>query len=270
MTRAAVDHASRSDEPEVSSKEPVGKDRRLRRWTRGRPRRLSGRAVFFGLMAAAAAGLLFWLMSWWSPIPIREVAVTGAAGDAQASILTAAGIPIDTPIRELDRAAIEQRVGSLPGVDTVDLELARPWTVVVNVVERFPFAVVAKGDGWTVIDAGGAEINEQPKKPPGLPVVAGDGDRTPILQALQALPPQLREKTAKGAVDKEGDVLLTMKTGTEIRWGLPGSDDATKAQAVAVLLQYKPEKVDVTVPERPALAGELTLPKENRAPSDAP
>lgn len=267
MTRAAVDSASVDAEDQAASARGPGKRRRRER---GRQSRVSGRVVFFGVLAAAVGGLLAWLLSWWSPVPIREVVVTGTAGDAQASVLTAAAIPMGTPLRELDRAAIEQRVGSLPGVDTVRLEIARPWTVVVSVVERFPFAVVAKGDRWTVIDAGGAEINDQDHKPPGLPIVAEVVDRTPVLQALQALPPQLRQKVRKGGMDKDGDVILTTKSGIEIRWGLPGPEDATKAQAAAVLLQYRPEKIDVSVPERPALAGELTLPKQNRAPSGSP
>lgn len=269
MTRAAVDDPSDS-RTEQPVEEPTEHERRRTLPAAGRRPRVPGRVVFFVAFAAAVAGLLAWLLSWWSPVPIRAVTVTGATGDTRDAILAAAGITTGTPLKELDTAAIEQRVGALPGIDTVRLEIERPWTVVIDVLERFPFAVVAKGDQWTVIDATGAGINDQDRKPPGLPVVAEVPDRTPVLSALQALPAHLREKIQKGTIDKAGDVVLTMKSGVEILWGLPGDDDATKAQAVAVLLQYKPEKVDVSVPERPALSGELSLPKQNTAPSEGP
>lgn len=267
MTRAAVDEAAPETDEALGTE--TGTERRSRRARRGR-RRVPLRYPALAVLILAAVGLLAWLLSWWSPVPIREVVVTGSEGTTQDAVLTAADIPTGVPLRDLDRAAIESRVGALPGIDTVELQIRRPWTVVVAVVERFPFAVVAKGDQWTVIDAGGAEINDQKDKPAGLPVIGEVPDRLPVLTALAALPPELRQQIQKGTINKDGDVVLTMKSEVEIVWGLPGPDDATKAQAVAVLLQYEPETINVTVPQRPAITGELKLPKENRAPSPSP
>lgn len=275
MMRADVDEdvATGEDAPGQS---PPSKRRRsvrrrsVRRRRDERRRRITARVVVFAVLGAGVVGLLAWLLSWWSPVPIREVVVIGAEGATADAVRAAAAIPTGASLRDLDRSAIEERVGALPGVDTVRLEIQRPWTVVVDVLERFPFAVVTNGNQWTVIDVGGVEINDQKDKPTGLPVLGEVADRTPVLAALAALPPELREKVQKGTVDKDGDVLLTLKSGVEIRWGLPGPDDAEKAQAVAVLLQYKPEEINVSVPQRPALTGELSLPKQNTVPSEAP
>lgn len=278
MTRTAV-----LDPPA----EDTGAPKRRRRPRVGRLlRRLPVRFVVFAVLALAAIGVLMWLMSWWSPVPVREVTVQGAETEKSAEILVAAGIEKGTPIRELDVAGITERVAALPGIESAQLELSRPWTIVIDVVERFPFAVVAKAPPpgqvaptdsgkvtvaagpWIVIDAAGAPIRETGQKPPRLPIVEPADQPGPALTAMAALSPDLREKVKKATVDPAGAVTMTLKSGTTVQWGPPG-EDAEKAQAVAVLLQYKPEAINVSVPTRPALKGDLTLPKQNQpAPED--
>lgn len=281
MTTAAVDETVTAAEPGPSR----------------RRRRVPVRYVAFGVLALAAIGVLGWLLSWWSPVPVRAVTVAGAEPGKEAEILAAAGIEAGTPIRELDAAAITERVAALPGIERANLELARPWTVVVDVVERFPFAVVAAGvpaatasptatpsptpdpsgappvegppevTSWTVIDSAGVPIRETSDRPVKLPQVEPADQPGPALVALGALSPEVREKVKKAVVDGAGAVTLTLRSGTTVSWGQPGEDDA-KAQAVAVLLQYQPSGINVAVPSRPALEGELKLPKQNQPDPD--
>lgn len=249
------------DPPRAEARPRRGRRRRLLR-------RIPVRFVVFGVLAVAVAGVMAWLLSWWSPVPVRDVTVSGAEPEKAAEILAAAAIDPGTPIRDVDVAGITERVAAVPGIETAHLELSRPWTVVVAVVERFPFAVVATPgttpgtSGWVVVDAAGAPIRETGQKPPKLPVVEPADQPGPALTAMSALAPDLRAEVKKAAVDNAGAVTLTLKSGTVIRWGRPG-DDLDKAQAVAVLLQYQPEGINVSVPQRPALEGQLQLPKKN-------
>lgn len=270
MTRTAV-----QDPPTTDS----GAERRRRRLPVGRLlRRVPLRFVVFAVLAVAVAGVLAWLLSWWSPVPIRDVSVKGAEPEKTAEILAAAGIETGTPIRELDVEGITERVAALPGIESAQLVLSRPWTIVVDVVERFPFAVIepaatpgqqapAAGGRWVVIDAAGVPIREAGQKPQRLPVVEPADQPGPALTALAALAPEIRDQVRKATVDEAGAVTLMLKSGTTVQWGRPGEDDA-KAQAVAVLLQYQPQGINVSVPSRPALKGDLTLPKKNQPQPD--
>ncbi|MFN8126862.1 MAG: cell division protein FtsQ/DivIB [Candidatus Nanopelagicales bacterium] len=245
--------------------DPAPRRRRARRMRRRWPLRL----VVFGVLALVVLGVFGWLLSWQSPVPVRTVIVTGAAIDKQAEVKAAAAIVDGTPIRDLDVTGITDRVAAVPGIESVDVILERPSTIDLQVVQRVPFAVTGADGRWTIVDRNGQPITDAGGKRPALPVVSTPGSAAPIpaLHALAALPPDLRTKIKTAAVDAQGAVTLTMGSGVTIAWGLPGAD-ALKARAVAAVLQYHPTGIDVSVPQRPALTGQLDLPKRLQAPVD--
>ncbi len=236
------------------------------RW-RIRPRR--SRVVAVALLAVSVAVASAWLLSWWSPVPVREVVVRGAVPDTEAEIESVAGIEIGTPLREIDADAIAARVDELQGIDGVALVLQRPWTVVIDVQERFPFAVVAAGERWTILDQDGQLIREVDSKPSGIPEVLGPSEEwAGTFAAVAALPAGVQARTATAAATEQGTVELTMKSGTAVDWGRPERNE-DKARVLVALLPLKASRITVAAPERPAVSGDAQVPKRNQPESAA-
>ena len=239
--------------PVITAPEPVDAANRpadLPKAPRKRRLWIPVRFIVFGVLAVVALLALGWLLSWWSPVPVREVVVTGAAPAKTLEVSSAAGIAPGTPIRDIDAAAVSERVLAVPGIEAIDVVLQRPFTVDLQVQERFPFAMAAAGERWLVLDQSGAVITEETAKP-ALPLVgASDGNLAPAVAAVGGLPVEVREKVKEAQVDKDGNIVVTLDTGVAITWGAAG-DDALKGQTVARLLQYKPEGINVSVPAAP-------------------
>ena len=228
-------------------------------------RRIPVRFIVFGVLVLLVGVAFVWLLSWYSPVPVREVTVTGAGPEKQSEVIAAAGITDGTAIRNIDAAAVTERVAAVPGIESVEVVLQRPFTIDLQVSQRFPFAVMAVGDAWVVLDEQGQAISEGAVRPPGLPQVGSlDGASVvPGVVAVAALPPEVRRSVKDVAVTKTGDVVIQLTGGVTIDWGATGQDEL-KGLTVAQLLQYKPKQINVSVPQRPALSGELTVPKQNR------
>ncbi len=227
-------------------------------------RRVPVRLVVFAVLAVVVVVAFAWLLSWYSPVPVRAVTVTGASPAKQAEILTAAGISTGTAIRDIDTTGVTERVVAVPGVEAVDVVLQRPFTVDLVVLERVPFAATQSATGWVVLDQRGDVISEQPDRPQGLPAVTGPDARAGVV-ALAAMSPELRGRVKDTTVSPTGDIAMALDDGTAVDWGRTGEDEL-KARVVQQLLAYAPKSVSVAVPQRPAVTGDLDLPKENRLP----
>lgn len=221
----------------------------------------------FAVLAVALLAGFAWLLSWYSPVPVRAVTVSGASPAKEAEILAAAGIGTGTAIRDIDRTGITDRVAAVPGIETVDVILQRPFTVDLVVLERVPFAVAQGPTGWIILDQRGDTISEQPDRPADLPAVTGPDARAGVA-ALAAMSPELRGQVKDTTVAPDGRITMTLAGGTTVAWG-PAGEDGLKAQVVEQLLRYRPATISVAVPQRPAVTGELDLPKENRLPDPA-
>lgn len=234
-----------------------------------RRRRLPVRFIVFGVLAVSVLAALAWMLSWYSPVPVREVTITGAAPDKQSEVMAAAGIADGTPIKDIDVAGVTERIAAVPGIESVDVVLQRPFTVDLQVRQRFPFAATQTPTGWLILDQQGEAITESPTKPEPLPPVsAEDGNVRPAVAAVSALPPDARAKVKEAVVTADGSITITLVNGISVLWGTQG-DDELKGQSVAGLLAFKPEQINVSVPQRPALTGALDLPKQNRWEPDA-
>jgi cell division septal protein FtsQ len=150
----------------------------------------------------------------------------------------------------------------------VSLSIDRPWTVVIDVQERFPFAVAADGDRWAVLDDSGALIRQVDKRPKGLPLVVDGGDRGAVFAALRAMDEPLRQKMAAGKQSETGTVEFKLRGGSVVEWGTE-ADSAAKAEVLSSLLPLRADRYSVATPQRPALSGDVDLPKRNVPTGDS-
>ncbi|MCH9817219.1 MAG: FtsQ-type POTRA domain-containing protein [Actinomycetia bacterium] len=206
---------------------------------------------------------LGWLLSWSSPVPIREVKVIGADEGSVDQVLAAADLSEGTAISDVDAAGIQERVLAIPGVQGVTVELERPWTVAVVVDERFPFAQVKAGDSFEVLDSSGDVIRTSKNQSKKLPlVVATPETMAGTLGVLAELPEPLREDVAAAFSGDNGTYSAWLSGGTVVQFG-SGTEIAEKARVVASLRRVEPKSINVSVPSRPTVTGQLKLPKKN-------
>lgn len=232
-------------------------------------RRLPVRFVVFTILAVTIVAALVWMLSWYSPVPVRQVVVSGAAPDKQAEVLAAAAITDGTAIRDVDTQGAVDRIRAVPGIQDVEIVLQRPFTIDVRVSQRFPFAVTQVGQNWVVLDQQGRTISEGPERPQGLPAIAvqDGGSAADGVAAVGGLPPEIRATIKDVLVTSDGHIGVSLASGVTVDWGRAGQDEL-KGQTVAQLLAYKPKVINVSVPERPALTGDLDLPKANQLQPD--
>ena len=228
-------------------------------------RHLSRRVVLvWGVLLVALLVGLVWLLSWSSPVPIREVKVVGADEESVAQVLAAAELAEGTAIKDVDVSGIQERVLAIPGVQGVTVELERPWTVAVVVDERFPFAQVKAGDGFEVLDSSGGVIRTSKNQSKKLPVVVATPETmTGTLSVLAALPEDLREDVAAAFSAEDGTYSVWLEGGTAVQFG-SDAEIPEKAQVVTSLRRIEPKTINVSVPSRPTVTGQLKLPKKNK------
>jgi cell division protein FtsQ len=210
---------------------------------------------------------LAWLFSWSSPVPIREIKVVGADEDSVAQILTAAELVEGTSMRDVDLARIEERVLAVPGIQGVAVELERPWTVAVVVAEKFPFAQTQTGDTFQVLDSSGGVIRESSKVNKKLPLVVASPEMMgSTLEILEAFPEELLDKVGAAIAKEPGSYSVWLRGGTVVALGSE-ADVAEKAGVILSLTALSPKTINVSVPSRPAVTGQLKLPKKNTEPA---
>jgi hypothetical protein len=203
-----------------------------------------------------------------SMFAVQKIEVTGAR-PAVVRRVDAALKPLDgTSLLALDAAAIDQRLSGLRDVSLVSYDRAFPHTVQVVVSAERPVAVLRRGSqAWIVTERG--RVLEQLDDPheSRLPRIWATDVAVPsageLLTADEARRPALllggvlsADRSFFGRVrearDVDGDLVLVLGAGTEVRLGT--ADDLPLQLAVAshVLETVGPgaQYVDVSVPER--------------------
>ncbi|MBB4615245.1 cell division protein FtsQ/DivIB [Novosphingobium taihuense] len=106
----------------------------------------------------------------------------------------------DRAMTTLDLAALRDELNQLPWVKDARVSRKLPDTLVIDIVERSPHAVLRKPDRLVLIDDTGTELETvKPDKAKGMLVLSGLGvgqrveDLTRLLDAAPALKPQVAE-----------------------------------------------------------------------------
>lgn len=221
--------------------------------------RLKWVLVFLVLIAAVVGGI--WLIR--SPLlSIRDVNVSGAEQSDPASAIAAMGMSIGTPTIDVDQAAIVKTIKADPWVASVDVNVAFPGSISVEVVEHVPFATVLAGDSWVTVSTDGSVVPaEAPALAPRIaidtgPVSAGYSIANPLilgaLRFVNALPPEIAAVTE---VSTDGEGLVAIVEGHRVLLGRP-SDMNEKAIVLASLIDSGIEagaEVNVIAHLRPAV-----------------
>ena len=129
----------------------------------------------------AALGLLIVLASpWWARLiaselsffRVRRVEIVGVRYLAPSDILTRLRVDTTRSVWD-DLSVLERRVAAHPQVGNVTISRKLPGTLVVNVVENLPIAMVSTERGFLVFDDQGRQLLLDPSRVPvNLPIAA--------------------------------------------------------------------------------------------------
>lgn len=225
--------------------------RRLRWW----------RAALLVLVALGLAAGAVWAVYFSAALRISQVEVRGESQLGEQQVLDAAAVPTGEPLATADLVAVRLRVGSLALVRSVEVTRQWPDTVVVEVTERTPVAVVTLGTQRRGLDEDGTLLSVLPPgEGAGLPsVVSGRGASAAALaeaaHVVASLPEEVARRVDHVEVETVDRIRLSLRDGRVVQWGSAASSQE-KGAVLAVLLDQPPAaEYDVSVPGLPTTRG---------------
>ena len=249
--------------------------RRRRAVATARARR---RTLRLGVVAGVVTvGALVWGLVQSPLADIDDLTVQGASHVGEDVVREAAGLRVGDPLLGTDGPVVAG-VESLPWIQeaSVSRDLLAG-TVVLEVTERRPVAVLVADDGWVLVDEDGVALERVDERPAGevgtgdatltVPMTSLSGVDVPALGAgagnalrgaldvLDALPPGLATRVDDIAVADDQLVLGLRPTGT-VRFGRPEQIGAKVRALQAVLAQVDLTDlcaVDLRVPASPVV-----------------
>ena len=188
---------------------------------------------------------------------VETVVIEGRANTPEPLLRAALGISRGDPILGFSLDAARRNVEKLSWVEQATIERRLPDTVVVQLVERRPFAIWQNQGKFVLIDRDGQTVtNEDVGQFRQLPLVVGPGApgaATPLIDALMAHPGLLARVVAAVRVG-ERRWNLQLRGGMNVM--LPEGHEAVAIERLVVLQQDhalldRPlEVVDMRLPDR--------------------
>lgn len=192
-------------------------------------------------------------------VGVKAVEVGKTTRIQRNEVVELAKIPMLRSMLLLDTDAVEQRVATLPEVDSVSVDRSWPSTVRIEITEREPIAYFAAYDGIRLVDREGVPFHEVATPPKGLPhlkvrTVATDDPATrAATKVLTGIPRRLAERVDTVVASSSVDVVLRLSTGKVVHWG-DAERMGRKTRVLAVLLNRPGRVYDVSSPELPTVS----------------
>ena len=231
---------------------------RRRRVAEDRARSNLGRLMWTLVVLALLAGAV-WLLQ--SPfLSVARIEVEGAARVEARSVLATREVVEGRPMVLLDIAGAQAALEAEPWVSRATVARDWPTTVVVEVAERVPGAVVEFADGPFLLAQDGTVLEPLGERSPDLPLArfpdtrSGEAGRD-VAGAVEFLVSLPQQRQGDAQVTQGGDGLVATVSGFEVRLGR-SSDMHDKALVTAELLDAGLEEgsiITVVAPASPAV-----------------
>ncbi len=209
------------------------------------------------LIALSCAILIYGLL-FSGDFAVRTVDVSGMSYGNPSEVALQAGA-IDRSVFDVDASQVASDISDLPYVASVDVQLALPNEVSVQIVEREPVVVWRTAQGGVAVDAFGVVMGPPPAAE--LPTIHADGIvpepgtsvSQEIITAVHSIAEELPDAARIDWSQGEG-LIVTMESGQVIDFGVAQQMPAklTVLHAVRAQIGDQWETLDLTVPERPA------------------
>lgn len=211
------------------------------------------------LLVAAAAlvvmATLGWVVLGSGVFGVHRVTVRGTKLLSAAQVRTAAALDRGAPLLTLDTAAIHGRLAALPQVATVQVGRDWPATVVIDIAERTPVAIVKPPGANPDVDLvavdgvviGHPVSSSLPALDLGSASLSSPRARA-MLTVLAGLPAPLRAVVGGASASSPRMVTLTLTGNRSVMWGSPQASKR-KAAVLAALLRRPATVYDVSSPD---------------------
>lgn len=243
--------------------------RRRRAIERSRRRR-----VLVSLAVVAFLGAATWLAFWSPLLSVNDVVVVGGTHVSEADVVRAAGLDATDNLLLLSTGRVAAEVERLPWVASAKVDRKLPGTVRVRVVERRPRVTLVLADERWLLDGRGNVLERGTKSFSELPVMVAAGVTAPApgahirseevqdaLAVLRSLSRPTRREVAAVLAPSSERITLSLRDGTQIRFGAAGSLRAKNEVLDTLFEQMKREGraaayIDVRVPTSPAISNQ--------------
>ena len=214
------------------------------------------KAVFFAVAVMAIVVVAAWALLGSSLLVVRSVAVTGGAGVPTAEVLRAAGIAAGTPLVRVDTAAVARRVEQINQVQSAQVAVHWPDSVVITIRPRTPALAVAAGGGFDLVDRFGVVVSHVAARPAGMPLLdttaapaslRGSPAVGAAVTVLAGLPQRIRVLVRSVAAPSSDAVTLDLRGGVTVMWGGTGRA-AAKAEELQILMPSRAKSYNVSDP----------------------
>ncbi len=190
---------------------------------------------------------------------VTQVSVAGNKELTAQEVIAATGIQASSSLPFLDVAQLQERLKRLPLIADVSVRKFYPDKLVINIVEREPFALWQKDGNVHLVSVDGTVIDEmRDDRFRRLPHVVGAGANLRVREYVELLEkaPGLRDRIRAATLVSERRWTLKFANGVDVK--LPEMDPASAIQALAKLdedanvLNKDIIMVDLRVPGRAA------------------
>ncbi len=195
-----------------------------------------------------------------SGLPVREIVVQGRNMQPEASVLEALGVTRGDPLLGFSIEQARRRLDRLAFVEHATVERRLPGTVLVQLVERRPFAVWQDEGRFVLIDRNGQVVAQQGMNGKDaeafaqLPLVVGAGAPRAAGDLIDALDGQPTVRSHVVAAVRVGQRRwnLTLRSGADVL--LPEGEEVPALARLALLEEH------LHLLERPLVNIDLRLP----------
>jgi cell division protein FtsQ len=224
-----------------------------RRWQR---RRYLAKPLLLVCSLLLAVAIVVWVVFFSSWLAATDVRVSGEQTVGKARIVSAAAVPIGTPLARVNLDEVSRRVEQIPAVASVVVHRSWPHTVDIRVTERQPVASLRRGGHWWLVDKTGVRFRRAAGRVRALPVLQihsrthGHDALREAARVVAALPDGLLKHVSRVEAHSMDSIRLVLSNGRQVVWG-SAAESGQKVKVLAILLTRKAHLYDVSVPSNP-------------------
>ena len=184
--------------------------------------------IFFVLLISLAAYVFLQ-----SPLfDVQKIEISGRNRISKEQLIKLSGVVSGSNIFKLDLRTGEDKIKLLPTVKTVKIVRKFPSTVVINIQEREPIALLPLGKDFIEIDVDGVYLREGSVYEASLPIITGCEVNEPklgykisgegvdtVLKTLSALPNELVHQLSEIHLENYNKIFIYTLNGVQGRLG---------------------------------------------------
>ena len=228
------------------------------------PEKRRRKIMLIGGAAIVVLSLVVVLVLSFSPVlAAKKIEVTGTKLLSEKQLLESLAPLEGTPLPRISEAKVEELLGEQPAIDSIVVRAQMPDTLVVEIHEEVPVAILVDGEtNYLVSDTGGKLKKLGAKDKTKLPKIkASDATKDPeqfklLTSILSGVDAKVLEQVSTASLTEAGFMELALPQKRTLIWG-NGDKAALKNQVTQIFLNNSKDSaeakktIDVSNPENP-------------------